>query len=48
MQVLLRANGLAPRVCVRPGVLLDFDADDVCRDQRAAELRAHELIAGAA
>jgi uncharacterized membrane protein YoaK (UPF0700 family) len=30
------------------GVLLDFDADDVCRDQRAAELRAHELIAGAA
>lgn len=26
------------------GVLLDFDADDVCHDQHAAELRAHELV----
>jgi hypothetical protein len=25
-------------------VLLDFDADDVCHDQHAAELRAHELV----
>ena len=30
------------------GVLLDFDADDICHDLHAAELRAHELVAPSA
>jgi hypothetical protein len=29
------------------GVLLDFDADDLCRDRLTAELRAAELVATA-
>lgn len=29
------------------GVLLDFDADDICHDLHAAELRAHELALAA-
>ncbi len=29
------------------GVLLDFDADDICHDLHAAELRAHELAIAA-